>query len=637
MKISLSLPDADSYGKETLSRIRKNLGSDHVVLGSYLALGTGDVRLDLKLEDATSGEIVDSLTENGKEQQVSDLVSRCGSSLREKLGAGEVTATEAIAVKATLPSNPEAAKLYSEGLKKLRTWEDLAARDLLQKAVAIEPNFVLGHSALAAAWEGLGYDAKAKAEAKEAFELSTNLSHEDRLWVEGRYRETANEWDKAADIYRALFSSFPDNLEYGLRLSAAQIVGGKGQDALSTVAILRKLPPPARDDPRIDLREADAALARADYKGAQTAAAKGVEKAETEGVRLVLAWGRMTQCFASRQLGQHREAKALCEEAQRIFTAARDRSGSADALTQIGWMLWLEGDLAGAQKQDENALSVYREVGNKQGMWNAINSIAVVLQTEGDLSGSAKKYQEALQILREIGDKELIAVVRMNLAYIQFSEGHLAEARKLLEESVATLRETNGKVWLPLSLVGLATVLDAQGDLEAGKKLLDEDIPMLREIGDKSHLADALSALGDILTAPDDLAGARKAYEEALSIRKAIEEKASAAETMLSLAELSMEEGRQTGEEAPVQEALKEFQTDKHFDDEVWAHTVRARFLLASGQLAEAQKEMENSRPFVSRSQNRGLRLKSAIVAARIRCRLRPARRGHQNPASNAC
>ena len=41
MKLSLSLPDADSYGRETLNRIRQNLGSDDIVLGSYLPLGDG--------------------------------------------------------------------------------------------------------------------------------------------------------------------------------------------------------------------------------------------------------------------------------------------------------------------------------------------------------------------------------------------------------------------------------------------------------------------------------------------------------------------------------------------------------------------------------------------------------------------
>src|SRR5580658_5193775 len=41
MKVSLSLPEADGYGKETLTKIQRNLGTDNIVLGSYLALGNG--------------------------------------------------------------------------------------------------------------------------------------------------------------------------------------------------------------------------------------------------------------------------------------------------------------------------------------------------------------------------------------------------------------------------------------------------------------------------------------------------------------------------------------------------------------------------------------------------------------------
>jgi TolB-like protein len=44
MKIDLSLTDADSYAPDTLARIRKHLGSDYVVLGSYLALGKNPMR-----------------------------------------------------------------------------------------------------------------------------------------------------------------------------------------------------------------------------------------------------------------------------------------------------------------------------------------------------------------------------------------------------------------------------------------------------------------------------------------------------------------------------------------------------------------------------------------------------------------
>jgi hypothetical protein len=39
MKIELALADADAFAKDTLARIRRNLGADIVIVGSYLALG----------------------------------------------------------------------------------------------------------------------------------------------------------------------------------------------------------------------------------------------------------------------------------------------------------------------------------------------------------------------------------------------------------------------------------------------------------------------------------------------------------------------------------------------------------------------------------------------------------------------
>ena len=62
----------------------------------------------------------------------------------------------------------------------MRVFEGKAARDLLQKALQLEPKFALSHAAMAMAWASLGYDAKANAEARKAFELSEGLSREER-------------------------------------------------------------------------------------------------------------------------------------------------------------------------------------------------------------------------------------------------------------------------------------------------------------------------------------------------------------------------------------------------------------------------------------------------------------------------
>src|SRR5204863_6652611 len=65
VKSDLSLPETDTLASDTLTRVRKNLGSDFVVLGSYLELGSGggnqnddQIRVDLRVQDAIAGQTI---------------------------------------------------------------------------------------------------------------------------------------------------------------------------------------------------------------------------------------------------------------------------------------------------------------------------------------------------------------------------------------------------------------------------------------------------------------------------------------------------------------------------------------------------------------------------------------------------
>ncbi|MEA2694069.1 MAG: eukaryotic-like serine/threonine-protein kinase, partial [Acidobacteriota bacterium] len=248
MKVELALSDFDTLARDTLTQIRGNLGSDVVVLGSYIALGReagGRIRLDLRLQDAKTGETVAAISRNGTEAGLFDLVGGAGADLRRELGAGVITAGETGRVLASFPASPEAARLYAEGLSRLRLFDAAAARGLLTRAAWASPGQPLAHAALSAALSELGYEAQARDEARRAFELSSSLPREERLAVEGRFRETAGEWPRATEIYRTLFGFFPDNLEYGLRLAAAQVAAGQTELAQATLRLLRQLPAPA--------------------------------------------------------------------------------------------------------------------------------------------------------------------------------------------------------------------------------------------------------------------------------------------------------------------------------------------------------------------------------------------------------
>src|SRR5262249_4464612 len=118
MKMELQLPELDSLGPDSLARIQKNLGSDLVIAGSYAMLGkeaAGQIRLDVRLLDARSGETLFATSERGTEADLFSLVSRAGENLRGKLGVRRVTRAEAAEVSLALPSSAEATRLYSEG------------------------------------------------------------------------------------------------------------------------------------------------------------------------------------------------------------------------------------------------------------------------------------------------------------------------------------------------------------------------------------------------------------------------------------------------------------------------------------------------------------------------------------------
>src|SRR5262249_49775228 len=154
-----------------------------------------------------------------------------------------ITASEARTLRASMPTNSDAVRFYSEGLLRWRSSQLREARDLLGRAIAIEPQFPLAHSALSQVLYTLGEEREMRKESKIAFEASGNLRREERLLVEARYREANDEWPRALELRRMLHELFPDDLEYGLELANALDRHDQKNDALGVVAELRRLPP----------------------------------------------------------------------------------------------------------------------------------------------------------------------------------------------------------------------------------------------------------------------------------------------------------------------------------------------------------------------------------------------------------
>jgi eukaryotic-like serine/threonine-protein kinase len=617
-RLSLSLPDADSYSRETLNRIRENLGSDDVVLGSYLPLGDGMLRLDLRLQDAVAGETLVSLSEKGAGSEIDQVVSRAGAELRAKLGIGPLSAAQSTMVKAALPSNPEAARLYAEGLQKLRVFDALSAKDLLQKAVTLDPDHAPTYSALAEAWSSLGYESRAKVQAQRALQLSSQSSREERLLIEARAHELSAEEGLAAESYRALWEFFPDNLDYGLAVIRTQIAQGHAMDSQGTVAQLRKLSVSAADAARIDLAEAAIALSLSDFRQGQLLTQRAAGRGAAIGARLLQAQALRLEGHAWERMSQTEKAIERLQQARELFSAAGDRRAAALASLSIGDVLFDKGDFADATKQFQEALSVFREIGAERNIRAATERIGNVFYSQGSLPEAKEYYQQSLDFDQRMNDPSGLASDYGNLANTLGDLGDLAGSLKMQQQALAAFEQIGDRRGSASTMANLGNVLAEMGDLVQAKSYYQKGLALDRQTGYRSGEIYTIAALADIAMAQGDLSAARKQYEQAVELCKDTHDQNFMAQLEVALSMVALAEKRFADGEALARQATQQFEKSHSGDNEMWSQAVLARNLLGAGKLQPAQSAVSRAMALSQQTAGRSARFEATLADARV-------------------
>lgn len=616
-KSDLTLADADNFAGNILPRVHQNLGADLIVSGAYTYVNadSGQIRIAIRAQDAVTGKVVASIAEVGNEAALFQVIARAGAELRTKLDVSGLSEMDLAGVQASYPESPEAARLYAQGLARLQLFDAIHGRDLLEKAVVADPRYPQAHAALGQAWSALGYEGRAEYEAQTAFQLSGNLSREDRLRVEGMYREIKQEWGVAQQIYQTLFDFFPDNLEYGLRLAQVETNSGKFHEAMTTLNALRKLPPPDGDDPRIDLMESDADEYLGDFKRMLAAAQEAASKGAARGSRLEQAEALMLEGNALRTFGQTEKSLLANEEAARVYAAAGDRNGVGRALNHQANILASTGNIAEATHRWKESLGISREIGNKKGEAAVLNNLANV---QGDLPAKKHLWEQMLLVEQETGNRQGMGSTLASLAGVAFDEGNLAEARKKYEESLALSTEVGNTTGIAANQIGLASTLTAAGDLAAAKHLEEQALQVFRQAGDKGGVAATLGTMAETVRAQGDIAGARRMHEEAMAIRGEAGRTNYVAQSRLALSDLAVDDGRLVDAVTLARNAREEFRNKKQSDLEVAADTVLTRALLAQNQPEQAQEEVKTARKVAQESTSFSVGLGFAIEAARV-------------------
>ena len=632
-RISSPWSETDSLSRPTASRIGNALDGDLLVLGSFAALGgpqDGSMRVDFRLQDAQTGEILYEGAETGSEKQFFGLVAKIGVELRERLGLPMISESEEVNVISSLPSGPDADRFYSLGLQKLRNYDDAAAKDLFLQAEKLAPRFPLVHLMLFRTWGALGYDKKASDEIKIAYELSSGLTETDKLQVEGAYFGSQRNLDRAATTYRALYTLYPDSVDYAEQLIVVLNAQGRREEALAVLDQLRKLPPPASEDPRIDFWQARLiGYSKAD--GAQPFFEQAAAEAASRGQRLLYARFRLDQCLNA-IYGEHPQgAVARCQEAYDILMAAGNTLLAADALRAMGDRRGAKGDIGGARELYQRALAILTPLGEHEKTGVALNNMAIDYENQGQIDQAEKLFRRAAETWRECGDNLHEAVALGNLADIFMLRGQLRQAEAHYQDARRRIESVDPNNSVAYELYNIAVVRLYEGDLVGAKDYAARAIAVARQHNDALGVAQGTATIGDILMVQDDLPGARQNYQKALALRQQLGQKGGVAENQSALAEVSIEQGKLADAEPTLRKALAEFRAGKAFTDQIPAETDLSRILLREGKLVDARQVISDAVALSATTRDPGLKLPVAIQDARIeaaeiaaRAKLRP-------------
>lgn len=592
----LSAPAAGGYSPATLARLRQRLGADYAVSGSYLVNGSSDdapLRVDIALQDARTGAVLASVTNQSGLSGLLALVTRAGTALRGKLGAPTPDPATLGLVANTRPPNVDVARRLGFALDALEHYDAARARDELLAAVAEAPRYAPAYAYLAEAWGALGYRDKALAAAEQAAQDSANLPPEQRLHAAAVAQTAHGEWSKAADAWQDLTRLRPANLEYRLQAIDAQIAAGSMPAARAALGELEQLPH-AADDPRVELAAARLAGALDDARGSAQHAAAALRLAEQHDAAGLIADAQLALAGALTHLNENDRARTSLLAAIAAYRSIRNPRGEAAARTDLAQALGNLNRHQEAREEYQRALELYRSIGDLAGVAAVYRNLCSMLWMAGDRDGAQTAARSSLDLARETGDLALQSWTLQALATISSDEAASDEVLAEYREVAALIARTGHQIAWPLA--NTADVQRMRGELEAARATCARAMAEAAPLSDPQFAIFAGFTCALIESDRGNAAGARAGFEEVIRRVGTGGDNSYRYNSQMMLAQLEMDEGRWGAARELLQQASRGFAAAEERTGEADAEAMLALCAQALGDNAAAGQALERAR-----------------------------------------
>jgi tetratricopeptide (TPR) repeat protein len=197
--------------------VARRIQADTVLLGSFARLD-GKIRVDVQLYDAhTGGMLAAEHIVADQPGQILTQIDLLSLKLAVHLGVAPAEQNTKMGLSGVMTDNLEAYRYYSLAVEKAEGLHNVEAIALLEKAVALDPQFAMAHArigyAYAVTW---GFPDKAKPYLEKAFQLSDRLTEKDKLYITAWYSIANLDYASAIKSFQEIITKYPLEIEaYG--------------------------------------------------------------------------------------------------------------------------------------------------------------------------------------------------------------------------------------------------------------------------------------------------------------------------------------------------------------------------------------------------------------------------------------
>lgn len=439
----------DKIPFEQIIAIVRKSQAENFITGSFAEAG-GKIRIDVQLHDSNNGALISSeslIVE--KPEQILTEVDLISLKLLKHFGADEIINQTHFAD--VMTDNLEAYRYYSLAVEKAQALHNKEAIALLEKAVALDPQFAMAHARIgyiyAVTW---GIADKAKPYLEKAFKLAERLSEKDRLNINAWYAIANLDYQNAMQTYREIIAKYPLETESYWRLGRLL----EGEEQLDeALAVLRQglmidaeakniynllggiYAESGKHSEAIAAHQRYVALAPTEanaydslgssyqWSGDYAKAIENYNRALELNPNFEIALVHLANTRF--QLGQYNEAIKLYHRYIEVAPSENERARGWDSIAQV---YLKRQDLASAEKAVNQVLK-----NRKDSVWSAY----VIALEKGD-SAMAEKLEKLVFVESTNTDRGARAKQRFEL----YSRGYIALKKGQTDEAIANFQET---------------------------------------------------------------------------------------------------------------------------------------------------------------------------------------------------